>query len=167
MRPRFSCWPNGNIFAPEFRLGNQCETDTPPGYEDESFTFFSGIPAGTPYIIPAGGQSYSNPVGIPGQEDLIIRRWRAITAWNAGPIGPPAFGTPVVQIRLPNGYSVTGGDQIPINLGYWYPVFPTLRVVAGTVMILDISDSQEQVGNPGNIGIVFEFDAVKRRKIPA
>ena len=164
MRPRFSCWPNGNIFAPEFRLGNQCETDTPPGYEDESFTFFSGIPAGTPYVIPAGGQSYSNPVGIPGQEDLIIRRWRAITTWNAGPVGPTPIGTPVVQIRLPNGYSVTGGDQIPINLGYWYPVFPTLRVIAGTVLILDITDTNETIAD-GTVNVTIEFDAAKRRKI--
>ena len=160
LRPRFSCWPNGNIYAPEFRLGNQCETDTPTGYSDESFSFQSGIPAGTPYVIPGGGQNYSNPVGIPGQEDLIIRRFRAITTWSGG-----ATGNPVIQLRLPNGYSITGGDQIPINLGYWIPVFPTLRLAAGTVMIIDLADSLQ--GDAGTINVVIEFDAVKRRKLAA
>jgi hypothetical protein len=155
-RPRFSCWPNGNIFAPEFRLGNQCETDTPPGYDDESYTFFSD-----PIILNAAnsGQSYSNAVDVPGQNDVVIRRWRAICTWTGD---QPPTGIPVVQIRLPNGYSVTGGDQIPIDLGYWYPVFPTLRVIAGTRLILDVTDPLG--GEPGTLTVTFEFDAVKRRK---
>ena len=158
MRPRFSCWPNGNIFAPEFRLGNQCETETPPGYEDESFTFFSGIPAGTPYVIPGGGQNYSNQVGVPGQDDIVIRRFRGITTWLNG-----AIGNPVVQLRTPSGYSLTGGDQIPFSLGYWIPVFPTLRLIAGTVLIIDLADSL--LSDSGQINVVLEFDAVKRRKL--
>ena len=72
------------------------------------------------------------------------------------------MGIPVVQIRLPNGYSVTGGDQIPINLGYWYPMFPTLRVAAGTRFILDVTDPLG--GEAGTLTVTFEFDAVKRRR---
>jgi hypothetical protein len=153
-RPRFSCWPNGNIMAPEFRLGNQCETYTPPGYDDEAYTFFSD-----PYVLSAANsfQSYSNAVGVPGQDDVVIRRFRAITTWTDG-----ATGVPVVGMRLPNGYSVTGGDQIPINLGYWVPVFPTLRIAAGTRLILDVADSL--TADTGSITVQFEFDAVKRRK---
>ena len=154
-RRRFHCWPNGNIFAPEFRLGNQCETDTPPGCRDESYTFFSA-----PIVVPGGGQNYSNPVAVPGQDDVVIRRWRASIVWNDG-----STGTPVVQIRLPNGYSVTGGDQIPLNLGYWMPMFPTLRVATGTSFFLDVSDSL--AGDGGSITVTFEFDAVKRRKLAA
>ena len=155
-RPRFSCWPNGNIMAPEFRLGNQCETDTPPGYQDDSFTFFSD-----PIVLNTAnsGQSYSNHVAAPGQDDIVIRRWRAICTWVGD--GSPV-GIPVVQIRLPNGYSVTGGDQIPINLGYWYPMFPTLRVAAGTRFILDVTDPLG--GEAGTLTVTFEFDAVKRRR---
>ncbi len=163
-RKRFECWPNGNIFAPEFRMGNQCETNTPPGYEDESFTFFSGVTGTniqTPYVIPGGGQNYSNPIAVPGQDDVVIRRFRAIVTWSGG-----ATGIPVVQLRLPNGYSVTGGDQIPINLGYWIPVFPTLRVAAGTVLIVDLADSIQE-SSAGSINVILEFDAVKRRKIAA
>ncbi len=162
-RQRFSCWPNGNIMAPEFRLGNQCETDTPPGSQDDSFTFFSGVTGTstpTPYVIPGGGQNYSNPIAVPGQDDVVIRRFRAITTWSGG-----ATGIPVVQLRLPNGYSVTGGDQIPINLGYWIPVFPTLRLAAGTVLIVDLADSLQT--DSGSINVVLEFDAVKRRKVTA
>jgi len=158
LRPRFSCWPNGNIYAPEFRLGNQCETDTPKGYEDESFNFQSGIPAGTAYVIPGGGQNYSNQVGVPGQEDVILRRFRAIVTWSGG-----ATGIPLVQLRLPNGYSLTGGDQIPLNLGYWIPVFPTLKLAAGTLLIIDLADSLQV--DSGSINVVIEFDAVKRRKL--
>ncbi len=156
-RQRFHCWPNGNIFAPEFRLGNQCETDTPKGYVDESYTFFSD-----PIVIPGAGQSYSNPVNVPGQDDVVIRRWRAIVEWSDG-----ATGNPVVQIRTPSGYSTTGGDQIPIYLGYWFPMFPTLRVIAGTRLILDVADSN--LGDPTDttITVTFEFDAVKRRKLAA
>ena len=161
-RQRFSCWPNGNIFAPEFRLGNQCETNTPPGYQDDSFTFFSGVTGTsipTPYVIPGGGQLYSQAIAMPGQDDIVIRRFRAITTWSGG-----ATGIPVVQLRLPNGYSVTGGDQIPINLGYWIPVFPTLRIKQGTVLIVDLADSLQE-SSAGSINVVLEFDAVKRRKI--
>ena len=157
-RPRFSCWPNGNIMAPEFRLGNQCETDTPEGYEDESFTFLSGVPPGTPFVIPGGSQLYSNQVALPGQEDIIVRRFRAIITWAGG-----ATGNPVAQLRLPNGYSLTGGDQIPLFLGYWFPVFPTLKIAAGTILIVDLADPLQ--GDGGTINVTLEFDAVKRRKI--
>ena len=161
-RTRFPCWPNGNIFAPEFRLGNQCETDTPPGYQDDAFTFFSGVTGTnvpTPYAIPGGGQLDSQAIAIPGQDDIVIRRWRAIVTWSGG-----ATGLPVVQLRLPNGYSVTGGDQIPVNLGYWIPCFPTLRIAQGTVLIVDLADSIQE-SSAGTINVVLEFDAVKRRKI--
>ena len=163
-RTRFPCWPNGNIFAPEFRLGNQCETDTPPGYQDDAFTFFSGVTGTnvpTPYAIPGGGQLYSQAIAMPGQDDIVIRRWRAIVTWSGG-----ATGLPVVQLRLPNGYSVTGGDQIPVNLGYWIPCFPTLRIAQGTVLIVDLADSIQE-SSAGTINVVLEFDAVKRRKIAA
>ena len=153
-RSRFECWPNGNIQAPEFRLGNQCETDTPPGYWDESFTFFS-----QPIVATDAAASYNNFLAVPGTEDVIIRRWRAIVTWSEGAVGNPA-----IAIRTPNGYSLMGGDQIPIFLGYWFPVFPTLKVIAGGGLIIDVTD-QNETGVHVNISVVIEFDAAKRRKI--
>ena len=59
---------------------------------------------------------------------------------------------------------MTGGDQIPVNLGYWIPCFPTLRIAQGTVLIVDLADSIQE-SSAGTINVVLEFDAVKRRKI--
>jgi hypothetical protein len=153
-RQRFECWPNGNIQAPEFRLGNQCETDTPPGFVDETYTFFSQA-----IIVTDTVASYSNLLAVPGQEDVVLKRWRAICTWGDG-----ATGNPAIQLRTPNGYSLTGGDLIPIFFGYWWPVFPTLKVVAGGGIIIDLMD-QNDTGTPVSISIVIEFDAVKRRKL--
>lgn len=150
-RQRFVCWPNGNIMAPEFLLGNQCDTDTPPGFYDESYTFFSD-----PVTLNATGQSYSNTVGVPGQDDVVIRRWRAITGSTAGPGGALAS----VGIRSPSGYSLTGGDLVPTNLGYWFPVFPTLLLKHGTLLILDYMSA---IG--AGVTVQIEFDAAKRRRI--
>ena len=153
-RQRFDCWPNGNIQAPEFLLGNQCETDTPPGYADEAYTFFS-----QPIVATDTTASYNNLLPIPGSEDVIIRRWRASVVWSDG-----AFGNPAVSIRTPNGYSLMGGDQIPIYFGYWFPVFPTIKVIAGGGLIIDVMD-QNETGSTVSITVTLEFDAVKRRKI--
>ena len=155
-RQRFECWPNGNIQAPEFRLGNQCEVDTPPGYDDEAFTWI------TPSITATDTDaSYNNLVIVPGSEDLIIRRWRAIPTWSDGAVGNPA-----VSIRTPNGYSLTGGDQIPIYLsgGGWFPVFPTIKVLSGGGLIIDLMD-QNETGSDVSVSVVLEFDAAKRRRI--
>lgn len=149
-RPRFNCWPNGNIMAPEFLLGNQCETDTPPGFEDEPFTFVSD-----PVTLSGGQQSYSNAVSVPGQDDLIIRRCRPIITWAAGASGTPLFG-----LRSPTGYSITGGDLIDPTTMYWIPVFPTFNMRAGTDLIFDVGF----VAGTGQVTIQLEFDAAKRRK---
>lgn len=150
-RPRFNCWPNGNIMAPEFLLGNQCETFTPPGFKDESFTWFSNA-----VTLTAPDQAFSQSIVVPGQDDLIVRRWRAIITWAAG-----ASGNPVVGLRSPSGYSVTGGDQIPFNFLWWIPMFPTLRVRAGTLLIWDLSFI---TGAVGTVTVQLEFDGAKRRK---
>lgn len=146
-RQRFHCWPNGNILAPEYLLGNQCETDP---YQ-EPYTFLSDS-----YSVAAGAQSYSNSVAVPGRDDLRIRRWRAITTWSDG-----GSGTPQVGLRVPSGYSLTGGDLIPINLGFWYPVFPTLLLKHGTEIIVDVSLPS---GASGSVTVQIEFDSAKIRR---
>jgi hypothetical protein len=153
-RPRVICWPNGNILAPEFRLGNQAGRYVPKGFYDESFTFLSDT-----YTVQPGVQSYSNAVGVPGQDDVVLRRWRAIVTWASG-----ASGVPAVGMRSPSGYSVTGGDLIPIDLGYWYPFFPTLILKHGTVLVIDVALPNNAVGS---VNVQIEFDAAKRRRLAA
>lgn len=141
-RQRFHCWPNGNILAPEFLLGNQCHDDGEP------YTLFSNS-----YTVAAGAQNYSNSVIVPGRSDMRIRRFRAITTWAAG-----ASGTPLVGLRSPTGYSITGGDLIPIDLGYWYPLFPSWLVKHGTDIIIDLALPGNAVGS---VTVQLEFDCAK------
>ena len=155
--PRIKCGPNQNIMAPEWALGNQCTAETPAGYEDESFTFFS--PA---YVVPANGQNYNNALIIPGDSDVVIKNIQGFVTYQGG-----LFAIPTLQIRLPNGYSLTGGDMVPLNL--WpggTPVFPTLRVAYGGRLIIDLADSQASI-NLGSSTIILQFDGVKRRKVAA
>lgn len=159
-RDRIICGPNQNIMAPEWFLGNQCCLDTPPGYEDESFTFFS-----EPVVLDAkDGSAFGRAIVTPGAEELVIRRFRVITQVVSGTGG---FST--AQIRLPNGYSFTGGDMINFsNFGNWFPMFPRAVIKGqggGGRIIIDIANSNPSAD--GQISTVIEFDAAKRRKIPA
>jgi len=164
-RNRYPCGPNTNIMAPEFRLGNQCADETPEGYEDEPFTFFS--PA---IVVPALGTVYGTAVLIPGNEDVVLKRLRAKITWQ----GEDPEGCPLFSLRLPNGYSMTGGDLIPLGgiltapafggFFEWLTIFPTLLVKAGDRIILDMSNFATS-GGTTSITTVFEFDAVKRRKL--
>lgn len=152
---RLKCGANQNIMAPEFRLGNQCVLETPAGFEDESFTFYSN-----PITVPANGQSYNNVIIVPGSDDVVIKKLSAFVTYTGG-LGSTI---PTVALRLPNGYSVTGGDMIPMNLGPGgFPIFPTLRVGAGGRLIVDMADMQASGGSGASV-TVLEFDGVKRRR---
>jgi hypothetical protein len=147
--PRYMCGPNQNIMAPEVLLGvGPSPGETPVGCTDDSFTFFS-----TPTTFPVDLNSYGNVVIVPGHDDVVLKRWRPVTTWDAD-----TSGIPVVNMRLPNGYSVTGGDFMPMVYD-WMPFFPTLRVAAGTRIILDFAATQ---GTGDNITTQIEFEAVKR-----
>jgi hypothetical protein len=152
-RPRLHCGPNQNIMAPEWMLGNQCVAETPIGYEDESFTFFA-----LPITVPSGGTNYGNAVIIPGQDDVVIKSVQAFVTFTDGLIS-----IPTVQFRLPNGYSLTGGDMVPASL--WpggSPTFPTLRVAHGGRIIIDMADMQPNQ-DTGASTTIWQFDGVKRR----
>lgn len=151
-QPRFDCGSNQNILAPQFRLSNRRNPYAPKGYNDESFTFFS-----PPIVCPVNSEVIGTAVILPGIEDTIIRRVRLISTWPRGITGVPCF-----SLRLPNGYSMTGGDLIPSDFLYWCPVFPTLRVPAGERLIIDIGNIQG--GGVGSITTVLEFDAAKRMR---
>jgi hypothetical protein len=155
-RSRFRCGPPQNIMAPEWYLGNQCTRETPDGFEDEAFTFLSGG-----ITVPVGGQNFNNAVIVPGGDDVIVRRYRAITDYTA--LMPASSTVPVFSLRLPSGYSVTGGDLVPTPNLFWIPMFPSIRLHPGDRMIIDMGDMQP-LGS-GSVTTTFEFEAVKRRKL--
>lgn len=164
-RNRYPCGPNTNIMAPEFLLGNQCADETPAGYEDEPFSLFS-----PPITVPNGRTVYGTSVLIHGNEDVVLKRLRAKSVW----VGDDTGGSPTFSLRLPNGYSMTGGDLIPLgglNVGTqftgffeWMTIFPTIVVKAGDRIILDMGDLNP-AGGLTSITTIFEFDCVKRRKL--
>jgi hypothetical protein len=155
-RPRYLCGPPQNIMAPEWLLGNQCQIDTPAGYQDEAYTFFS------PAIhVPIDGQSYNNAVIVPGSDDVIVRRFRAISVHPNPDVGD---AEPTFSLRLPNGYSITGGDQVPTVSLFWWPVFPGgIRIPGGQRIIIDMADLFGF--GTGEVITTFEFDSIKRRKV--
>jgi hypothetical protein len=153
---RYACGGTQNAFAPEFRL-NLDDYCTPAGTSEESFTFFS-----PPIVCAANGSKYGTAVLIPGSDDMVLKRWRAISVWDA-----MTTGDPVVGMRLPSGYSITGGDLIPCAPLFWVPFFPRQVVEgaaksggAGGRIIVDVSNI-DAAG--ANITTVIEFEAVKRR----
>lgn len=161
--PRYRCDGNGNIMAPEFRLGNQCTAETPEGYQDESFTFSID-----PIAIASGTEVLNNALIVPGGgEDVVLKTMRAYATFTGGGFS----AVPVVQVRLPNGYSITRGDFIPVVCGdgqlpntFELPLFPTLRIPAGQRIIIDAADMLVVAG-PGTTTLRLEFDGVKRRKV--
>lgn len=154
-RPRYRCGPPQNIMAPEWYLGNQCTFETPPGFVDIPYTFFS--PAIT---VAVGSQVFGTQVIIPGGDDVVIKRVRTLSDYSG--LDGGASAVPVFTMRLPSGYSITGGDMVPALPLFWWPVFPTTRIKYGQRIIIDMADMQG-VG-AGSITSVFEFDAVKRRR---
>lgn len=162
-RPRYVCGPNQNIMVPEWALGNQCTPETPDGFQDEPFTFFSPVIA-----IAANDEVYSVPVIVPGGgEDIIVKSLKFFTTYQSD---GGFFSVPTLQIRLPNGFSMTGGDMIPVAYDqnfipnvFELPVFPTLHLKTGMRLILDAADML--VTGSGTAFLKVQFVGVKRRAI--
>ncbi len=157
--PRYpACTPNGNIMAPEFRLGNQPTPETPAGFRDESFSF--STPAVT---VVEEAVSIANPVCIvPGNDLVVLRRIRPISTWDGGPA--PSTAVPTFSLRLPNGYNWTGGDLIQTGPA-WFYFFPELIVPAGQRLIFDVSNIDGSAAGVGSVTTYFELEGVKRRKL--
>ena len=104
---------------------------------------------------------FDTSVVIPGGQDVVVKRVRGIVNYSLG----DHSGTPVplFAMRLPNGYSLTGGDMIPVSLLYWWPWLPTVRIPTGQRIIIDMSNTLAT--GSGTLTTTFEFDAVKRRKV--
>ena len=152
-RPRYLCGPPQNIMAPEWFLGNQCTPETPDGYEDEPYTFFS--PSIT---VAVGSRVFGTQIIIPGSDDVVVRRVRMISEYNLD-----GSAVPVFAMRLPNGYTLTGGDMIPGLPLFWWPWLPSTLIPYGQRIIVDVADIQGS--GSGTITSKFEFDAVRRRRV--
>lgn len=157
-RIRYHC--NGNIMAPEFRLGNQCHTLTPAGFEDEPFTFFSA-----PITVTPATTSTENIVIVPGPAGalVIVKRIRAANpSWVAVAAAPD--GLPTLALRTPDGRSVTYADQIPLLPNSWMPLFTPLAVRSGARLVLDVGTLLATSANTVSITTAIEFEGVKRLK---
>jgi hypothetical protein len=151
--PRYPCTtPNGNILAPETLLGNQCTPEVPDGRRHNSYTLVSD-----PITVATGRASNNNAVLIPGNDDVILRRVRVHTVRSDD---EGSSNIPTFALRHPSGYSVTGGDQIPVAYDQqWFYLFPSVRCKAGDRLILDVSNVGP--GTSGSLTTTFEFDGVK------
>ena len=149
-----------NILAPEWYLGEQCTPETPAGYEDESFTLLAD-----PVTVNVDPDSlFSDQAGVmrvPGDADFVPRLARFTTTFTGG-----ATGTPTLGVRFDDGYSLTGGDLVPLStlLLDWNAIFPTQVLRAGTRVFVDMGVIDSASG-PGTCVGVLEFDGVKRRKL--
>ena len=150
--PRIPGTQNQNIMAPEWMLGNQCCPETPPGYWDEPFTLFS-----EPIKNAVGKTNVGNSVNVPDDcAVFIVRNVQYNSVHDDG-----ALGTPTVQIRLPEGYSLTDRDYLPAD--WTGPLFPLLYVERGGRIILDVGDMDSS--GAGNITTTVQFDGINRRKV--
>lgn len=147
---RFQC--NRNLMLPEWGQGNQCGTFVPAGMDADQFQLFSN-----PVSLAADQQSTNVPMTVPGVNGAktIIRAFRVLATWT------DLVAVPTVALRLPNGYSITGGDQIPLTPFQWLPWFPRVGINAGTRIILDWGN--QQATGAGTITFQLEFDCVKLR----
>lgn len=163
LAPRVRRGPNQNIMAPEWLLGEQCTPECPAGYYDEPFTLFSQS-----IVADVVNGSLDNAVQIPGDcESFLIRRWKQVGAVYGG----SASGTPAVGWRLSDGYSITGGDMVPVSAlavsnalpDVMGPFLPSLAVRGGDRMFLDVSTIAG--AGAGNLTLTMRFDGVKRRRL--
>ena len=150
--PRIPGTQNQNIMAPEWMLGNQCTPETPPGYWDEPFTLHSD-----PIKNAVGQTNVGNSVNVPDDcAVFIVRNVQYNSVPDAG-----VTGAATVNIRLPEGYSLTDRDYLPQD--WTGPLFPLLNVEAGGRIILDVGDMD--ASGAGNITTTVQFDGVKRRRL--
>lgn len=151
--PRIPGTQNQNIMAPEWMLGNQCCPETPPGYWDEPFTLHSPAVAN-----PIGTITVGVATEVPNDcEFFIVRR----VEWNSVSDETVSSGVSALQIRMPNGYSLTNGDYTPQD--WTGPLFPPMMVQGGGRIIQDFGDMD--TAGTGNITTVVRYDGVKRRKL--
>jgi hypothetical protein len=151
--PRIFNSPNQNLLAPEWMLGDldgtQSCPETPPGFEDEVYTYsgagtFSSVtPVPAPIIIPI--QRFS---------DFIVRNvYYTISATGNGI--PCLFQ---LKLRTSLGYSYTDDFIPPVPL----TVFNDWKVQGGSAVYVDQSILAN--GGNGETTLTVFLDGVRRRR---
>jgi len=101
--PYFSQDPNGNILAPEWRLGCQRYPETPASYRDQQFTYLT--PSSNAVAVPNDGSVVANvPLYIGSDADFVVRALNFVSTAVGG-----AAGTLFVRIRDHSGYELSDG----------------------------------------------------------
>jgi hypothetical protein len=159
--PRYQQDRNGNILAPEWRLGNQCYPETPRGYRDEAFTYAGFLSNVIP--VPWTGQIVANQQ-LPFESlcDFVIRRlgFAQISATSG------AAGNLAVRIFDYTGYEITAGFT-PLGYGM-FPLFPECWVKGEAKTPSLFIDYQMLDGSGGGGGVINVqpiFGGVKRRRV--
>jgi hypothetical protein len=95
--------PNLNPLAPEWRLGNQCYPETPPGYRDYAYIYLLQSQSAVS-LVPDGSVIANQPLLIGSDSDFVARGLNFLTTSKGG-----ASGTLYVRIRDHTGYELTDG----------------------------------------------------------
>jgi hypothetical protein len=148
-RYRYLC-AHANIDANEVQLSNQCMD-----LLDAPITFFSPVVTLGPNLVSQG-----NIILIPAAEDVVLKKWRAIVTTADG---ATTTSEPTIALQFPNGYSMTGGDLVPVTQLGWTPVLPSMKFKSGDRIVMDVSNINGVVGDD-DITVKLEFSAVRRRK---
>lgn len=123
--------PNGNIMAPEWRLGNQCHPETPKGMVDEAFEYVTPLASLVP--VPWTGEIVPNVLfPIQGSSDFI---GRFFSTQSPSTTGGSATGTIAVRIRTDTGYELTDGFTIASAIST--VLFPSLPLNAAGALYID------------------------------
>jgi len=134
---------NQNILAPEFRFGDSCPSETPPGYRDEEFRYVS--PA---VDLQTAGATISNTQTVIAPDaDFYIRE---VWPYFPGTVNQ-GFGTVVCRMRRGDGYALSS-NFLPINT-IQGPMFPNLKVKKTDTISFDAY----VIGGGGGFGTVLTF----------
>lgn len=144
-----------NILAPEFMFGPSCPSETPEGFQDETFWYKS-----EQRDLNIDGTVVSNvPTVISTDADFYVQEvWGNIVSNSGG-----STGSVVVRMRRGDGYALSS-NFLPIN-AIQGPMFPQLKIRAGD----SINWDGQIVDGGGAPGDTFTFEmwwkGVRRRRI--
>jgi len=157
--PRYFVNEPQNILAPPFRFGPTCPSETPQGFQDETWWYVSPV-----RDLPVIGTPVSNvPTQIEPASDFICREvWPFFP--GVSPTGAvQGFGSVVVRRRRGDGYALES-NFVPIN-SIQGPVFKELKIKARDTLNWDayVVDGGGAPGSVVTFGLYM--GGVRRRAI--
>lgn len=149
IRARYTLDPNQNIMAPEWRLGNQCYPETPPGVIDRSFEYCT--PRTSLIAVPWTGEPLSNVAFLVENTSQFVARF---ISFRQQSVTGTASGTLAVRITTDTGYEITDGFT-PISFNG--PMFPELPLSGGGALYIDfmVVDGAGTEGSTINYQVVL------------